>query len=133
MNTHIFFLTCLLLAAASCLALADDAGAGRLSAVPFTQVKIQDEFWAPRIETNRTVTIPHDFRMCEKTGRIGNFAKAAGLASGNFKGIFYDDSDVYKVIEGAAYSLSNHPDPELDKYLDNLIATIAAAQPKDGY
>ena len=105
----------------------------KLVAVPFTDVKIADEFWAPRIETNRTKTIPHDFRKCEETGRISNFAKAGGLEQGEFRGIYFDDSDVYKVIEGAAYSLACHPDPELDKYLDGVIAKIAAAQQPDGY
>jgi DUF1680 family protein len=104
-----------------------------LQAVPFTEVKFRDAFWAPRIETNRTVTIPHDFAMCEKTGRLANFARAAGREKGDFQGIFYDDSDVYKVIEGAAYSLATQPDPKLDKYLDDLIDTIAAAQQPDGY
>jgi DUF1680 family protein len=104
-----------------------------LSPVPFTAVKFRDEFWAPRIETNRTVTIPHDFAMCEKTGRIANFARAAGRESGEFQGRYYDDSDVYKIIEGAAYSLATHPDPKLDAYLDRLIDTIAAAQRPDGY
>ncbi len=104
-----------------------------LTPVPFTDVRFRDAFWAPRLETNRTVTIPHDFAMCEKTGRIANFARAAGREKGDFQGIFYDDSDVYKVIEGAAYSLATHPDPKLDKYLNDLIDTIAAAQQKDGY
>jgi uncharacterized protein len=104
-----------------------------LKPVPFTDVKFRDAFWAPRLETNRTVTIPHDFAMCEKTGRIANFARAAGREKGDFQGIFYDDSDVYKVIEGAAYSLATHPDPKLDKYLDDLIDTIAGAQQPDGY
>ncbi|MGB7157956.1 MAG: glycoside hydrolase family 127 protein [Tepidisphaeraceae bacterium] len=104
-----------------------------LQPVAFTDVKFRDAFWAPRIETNRTVTIPHDFAMCEKTGRIANFARAAGREKGEFQGIRYDDSDVYKVIEGAAYSLATHPDPKLDQYLDDLIATIAAAQQPDGY
>src|SRR5688572_22866478 len=71
-----------------------------LQPVPFTEVKFRDEFWAPRLETNRTVTIPHDFAMCEKTGRIANFARADGREKGDFQGIFYDDSDVYKGIEG---------------------------------
>jgi hypothetical protein len=105
----------------------------KLAAVPFTDVKIADEFWTPRFETNRTKTVPHDFRKCEETGRISNFAKAGGLEQGEFRGIYFDDSDVYKVIEGAAYTLAIRPDTELDKYLDGLIAKIAAAQQKDGY
>ncbi|MFC1635313.1 glycoside hydrolase family 127 protein [Planctomycetota bacterium] len=105
----------------------------RLTAVPFTVVTFADEFWSPRMQTNREVTIPYDFKKCEETGRIDNFAKAGGLEEGEFKGIRFDDSDVFKVIEGAAYSLSLYPDPELDKYLDDLIAKIAAAQEEDGY
>lgn len=101
--------------------------------VPFTAVRVDAGFWAPRMEVNRTVTIPFDFTKCEETGRIRNFAIAGGLEEGDFKGIYFDDSDVFKVIEGASYSLSLHPDPALDAYLDDLIATIAAAQEDDGY
>ena len=106
---------------------------GKLSAVPFTEVKIQDEFWAPRIETNREKSLPHNFKWCEQTGRISNFAKAAGLMEGKFEGIYFNDSDVYKVLEGAAYSLADHPDPALEKMVDDVIAKIAAAQQEDGY
>ena len=105
----------------------------RVTAVPFTQVTFDDEFWMPRMRTNREVTIPYDFKKCEETGRIDNFAKAGGLIEGKFKGIRFDDSDVFKVIEGAAYSLSIYPDPNLDNYLDDLIVKIAAAQEEDGY
>jgi len=101
--------------------------------VPFTSVKIQQGFWHPRLETNRTVTIPFDFRKCEETGRIDNFAVAGGLKPGKFRGIRYDDSDVFKVVEGAAYSLQTHYDPKLDRYLDSLITLFAAAQEPDGY
>lgn len=101
--------------------------------VPFTAVRVQDAFWTPRLETNRLTTIWYDFQRCEETGRIDNFSKAAGLMPGEFKGKPYDDSDVYKVIEGSAYSLALAPDPKLDKYLDDLIAKIAAAQEPDGY
>lgn len=104
-----------------------------LTPVPFTEVRITDAFWAPRIETNRTKTIPYDFKKCEETGRISNFAKAAGQMEGKFQGIFFDDSDVYKVIEGAAYALAAHPDPALERYVDGVIAKIAAAQQPDGY
>jgi len=101
--------------------------------VPFTRVRVADAFWAPRLETNRKVTIPYAFKMCEETGRIDNFAVAGKLKQGKFRGIYFNDSDVFKVIEGAAYALSIRPDPELDKYLDDLIAKIAAAQEPDGY
>ncbi len=102
--------------------------------VPFTDVKVTDDFWMQRIETNRKITIPHILKKCEETGRIDNFAIAGGLMQGEYRGDYpFDDTDLYKVIEGAAYSLSTHPDPNLDKYLDGIIAKIAAAQENDGY
>ena len=102
--------------------------------VPFTAVQITDAFWQPRIETNRTVTIPSDFQKCEETDRIANFDRAAGIMDGPFVGDYeFNDLDVFKTIEGAAYSLQNTPDPALDAYIDTLIAKIAAAQEFDGY
>ena len=101
--------------------------------VPFTGVTINGGFWQPRLTTNRTVTIPFDFKKCEETGRISNFAVAGGLSTGTFKGIRYDDSDVFKVVEGASYSLQTHYDAKLDRYLDSLITLFAAAQEPDGY
>ncbi|MFC2097664.1 glycoside hydrolase family 127 protein [Bacteroidota bacterium] len=101
--------------------------------VPFTSVSINDKFWSPRMDTNRLVTIPYDFQKCEETGRINNFSKAGGLMEGPFEGTYFNDSDVFKVIEGASYSLSIFYDTVLDKYLDDLIFKIAAAQEEDGY
>lgn len=104
-----------------------------LKPVPFTQVRVTDQFWAPRLETNRKVTIPHAFRKCEETGRIDNFAIAGGLMKGKTRGYFFNDSDVYKVIEGAANALALSREPELEEYVDDVIAKIAAAQEDDGY
>lgn len=107
--------------------------------VPFTDVHFNDVFWAPRIEVNRTVSIPFAFGKCEETGRVDLFVRAARVLMGeeieNTKppGYPFDDTDVYKVIEGAAYSLSVHRDPQLEAYVDDLIAKIGAAQEKDGY
>lgn len=102
--------------------------------VPFTQVHIEDQFWSPRIETNRTVSIPSAFKECEKNGRFDNFALAAGMIKGEHQGDFsFDDTDPYKVIEGASYSLAVKYDPKLDHYLDSVITIIAAAQEPDGY
>lgn len=101
--------------------------------VPFTAVRVNDGFWTPRVETNRQTTVGYCFQKCEETGRLGNFAKAGGLKPGQFQGCPFDDSDVFKVIQGAAYTLATHPDPKLDAYLDDLIAKIAAAQEPDGY
>jgi DUF1680 family protein len=104
-----------------------------LQPVPFTRVALTDAFWLPRIETNRTVTIPFILKKNEETGRIDNFAIAGGLMPGKYRGERYNDTDVYKWIEGASYSLQVHPDSELDKYLDGVIAKIAAGQEPDGY
>ncbi|USN99298.1 MAG: glycoside hydrolase family 127 protein [Phycisphaeraceae bacterium] len=125
-----------LIASALVLSAASGVFAGeadRLTPVPFTHVHIDDAFWAPRLETNRETTVRYCFEKCEETGRIDNFAKAAGLEEGPFIGRRYDDSDVYKVIEGAAYSLAVKRDPKLEAYLDGLIAKIAGAQEDDGY
>ena len=104
-----------------------------LKPVTFTEVQIIDSFWLPRMETNRKITIPFAFKKSEETGRIDNFAKAGGLIPGKFEGRRYNDSDVFKIMEGAAYSLSLHRDAELEKYMDDLISKIAAAQEEDGY
>ncbi|MBL7154337.1 MAG: glycoside hydrolase family 127 protein [Phycisphaerae bacterium] len=102
--------------------------------VAFTKVKLTDEFWAPRIETNRKVSIPYAFGKCEENGRMDNFAIAGGLKEGEHRGGYpFDDTDPYKILEGASYALSVQADPKLDKYLDDLIALIAAAQEEDGY
>src|SRR5438105_3250612 len=92
--------------------------------VPFTAVHLDDIFWAPRIETNRTVTIPFAFEQCEKSGRMDNFERAAKALRGgeltNRKapGTPFDDTDPYKVIEGASYALAVQPDPKMSAFLD---------------
>ncbi|MEP6614164.1 MAG: glycoside hydrolase family 127 protein [Mucilaginibacter sp.] len=101
--------------------------------VAFTKVKLNDHFWLPRIETNRTVTIPASFARCENTGRVKNFEMAA-KKEGKFCTKFpFDDTDIYKTIEGASYSLAVHPDPKLDAYVDSLINVVGKAQEPDGY
>jgi hypothetical protein len=110
-----------------------------IQGVPFNKVTISDHFWLPRIDTNRTVTIPSSFKKCEETGRVENFVLAAKkLRDPNFNGKFqtkypFDDTDIYKIIEGASYSLSVHPDPQLEQYVDSLITIIGKAQEPDGY
>jgi uncharacterized protein len=102
--------------------------------VSFTMVKVDDTFWAPRIKINREITIPIAFKKAEETGRIDNFKIAGGTKQGKFCTIYpFDDSDVFKNIEGAAYSLHTYPDPKLELYLDSLIEIIGKAQEKDGY
>ncbi len=102
--------------------------------VTFTSVHFSDNFWLPRLETNREVTIPFALDQSEETGRLKNFEIAGGAAEGEFCSIYpFDDSDVYKIIEGASYALNIRRDPELEGFLDDLIAKIAAAQEEDGY
>lgn len=105
-----------------------------LEPVPFHKVHVEDAFWQPRMETNAKVAIPAAFRECEKNGRFDNFALAAGLKTGEHRGDFsFDDTDPYKVIEGASYALAVHYDRQLDAYVDSVVALIAAAQEPDGY
>jgi uncharacterized protein len=102
--------------------------------VPFTDVKVKDDFWAKRLLTNHQVTIPIAFKKAEETGRIDNFRIAGKLKEGKFSSLYpFDDSDVYKNIEAASYSIQIFPDPKLEAYLDTLIGYIAAAQEDDGY
>jgi len=126
----------LVLCAFACLAQQRDYP---VKPVPFTAVHVNDGFWAPRIETNRTVTIPFAFKKDEETGRMDNFIRAAQALRGEpfenhkYPPYPFDDTDVYKVLEGAAYTLSVHPDPALEAYCDNVIKLIGAAQEPDGY
>ena len=107
--------------------------------IPFTEVHFDDTFWAPRLETNRSITIPYALEQCEETGRIRNFEEAAGVLKGTQeRGSFcsrypFDDSDLYKIMEGASYALLIKRDPVLEARVDEMIAKIAAAQEDDGY
>ncbi|MBL4561798.1 MAG: glycoside hydrolase family 127 protein [Labilibaculum sp.] len=105
-----------------------------ITGVPFNEVTINDNFWLPKIEINRTVTIPASFAKCEEMGRMDNFLIAGGVMEGKIKGEMpFDDSDVYKIIEGAAYSMTTMPDPKLDHYVDSIINIIKIGQEEDGY
>lgn len=118
----------------SCSTVQKDVPFQKNEPVNFSQVKITDNFWLPRIDKHAEVTLPACIHQCEvETQRVKNFAIAGGLEQGEFKGLVYDDSDLYKMIEGCAYSLMNHPNPELEKKLDDIIAKIALAQQEDGY
>ena len=104
-----------------------------VKAVNFSAVKFMDNFWMPRMRTNHNVTIPASFERCERTGRVKNFEMAAAR-SGKFCTIFpFDDTDIYKTIEGASFSLSIFPDRKLELYVDTLIEKVAKAQEPDGY
>lgn len=107
--------------------------------VPFTAVHLTDQFWAPRLEINRVTTIPYAFGKCEETGRMYNFERAADVLRGKAisdrkaPGYPFDDTDPYKVLEGASYSLAVQPDAKMTAYVDKLVALIASAQEPDGY
>lgn len=104
------------------------------SPVPFTSVKVTDSFWGQRLKASREVTIPLAFSKCEESGRYENFVKAAH-PSENYEvgGYSFDDTDVYKTIEGASYLLQTYPDKKLVAYIDSVLAIVAAAQEPDGY
>ena len=104
-----------------------------IAPVPFSSVKIQDGFWSPRLDAHKDVTLAVCIDQIEnQTGRIRNYENAA-KGEGQHSGIFFDDSDVYKALEGMAYSLQNHPDPALEAKCDEWIDKFAAAQQPDGY
>ena len=118
-------------------AAAADTPYAQLTPVPLTSVQLTDEFWAPRQRTNTAVTLPHEIRMCEETGRLRNFAIAAAREQGQFEGIYFNDSDVFKLLEGASYCYAIERDPDnraaIAAQIDPIIDVIAAAQQPDGY
>ncbi|MDP6848941.1 MAG: glycoside hydrolase family 127 protein, partial [Kiritimatiellia bacterium] len=138
-STVLLFLAALLIGSAAPGAEGPKDKLDIIKPVPFTAVRLDDEFWASRIETNRASTIPAAFKQCEETGRVDNFVRAAKrllgekLEDDKIRGYSFDDTDIYKVLEGAAFGLSVKADPEMEKYLDGLIEKVAAAQEPDGY
>lgn len=105
----------------------------RLRPVPLDAVKLADPLWATRRALNRSVTLPTQYQQCEQTGRIDNFRRAARQIQGEFQGYFFNDSDVYKWLEAAAWTLAADHDPALAEQVDGLIVLIEAAQETDGY
>jgi len=105
----------------------------KLQAVPFTQVRIRDRFWSPRQEVNRKATVEHSLQMLERAGNFKDLELAAGGARTGYEGLLFTDSDLFKVLEGIAYTLATHPDPKLSDRMDQIIAQIARAQRPDGY
>jgi DUF1680 family protein len=101
--------------------------------VPLSQVKVTGGFWQAKLETNRTVTIPHILEENETTGRVDNLRKGAGLMPGDYTGRRFNDTDIYKIIEAASFTLVSHPDPALAKQIDALVQIVAKAQQPDGY
>jgi DUF1680 family protein len=105
----------------------------KLRPVPLEDVSLEDEFWAPRIEMLRRVTVPSQYKLLEDTGRLFNFRRAAGKARGDFRGLFFNDSDVYKWVEAAAFLLATKPDEGLHSIVREVVDDVASAQDEDGY
>lgn len=109
------------------------------SPVAFTSVEVTDHFWGQRIQASREVTIPLAFSKCEETGRYRNFVQAAEQMKSEedlgfvVRGLPFDDTDVYKTIEGASYLLQTYPDPKMEAYIDSVLTIVSAAQEPDGY
>ncbi|MGO8926425.1 MAG: glycoside hydrolase family 127 protein [Limisphaerales bacterium] len=115
------------------LALGSEQPLLKLRPVPFTDVSIQDSFWAPRRETNRVASIPFSLQKLEEAGNLEDMRLAARGATNGFRGPVFMDSDLYKALEAASYSLATHPDPALEKQLDDIISLLVSAQQPDGY
>ncbi|MFZ1288594.1 MAG: beta-L-arabinofuranosidase domain-containing protein, partial [Melioribacteraceae bacterium] len=105
-----------------------------ISNVDIRNVKLTDNFWLPKIKLVQNTTIDYALKKCEEEGRVDNFLIAGGKKEGKVKGKMpFDDTDIYKIIEGASYSLVSQPNVTLDKYIDSLISIIAVGQEPDGY
>lgn len=115
-----------------------------ITPVSFTCVDVTPEtFWGQRLQASREVTIPLAFAKCEETDRYRNFKNAAAHMADSTKvfevgGFPFDDTDPYKVLEGASYLMQTYPGTmiggvPIDVYCDSVIAIIATAQLPDGY
>ncbi|HUN05928.1 MAG TPA: glycoside hydrolase family 127 protein [Aggregatilineales bacterium] len=105
----------------------------QLRPVAVDAVTLTDTFWSARRQLNREVIIPGQASLCESTGRVDNLRVASGRKDGQFEGWFFNDSDIYKLLEAAGWQFAGQPDPELDALVDSLVDEIAAAQQPDGY
>ena len=132
MKRIIFFLVALL--ALNCSQKKSQYSDYPISAVSIKKVILNDNFWLPKIKVIQNTTIRYAFEKCEKEGRMQNFLIAGGKEKGSVKGKMpFDDTDLYKIIEGASYSLISNPNPELDAYIDSIISIIKIGQEPDGY
>jgi uncharacterized protein len=104
-----------------------------LRTLPLEAVSLADDFWEPRRRINREVTLPSQYRHLEETGRLDNFRRASGKIGGEYQGIYFNDSDVYKWLEAASWALAEGPDPELEHMVDVAITEVEDAQQPDGY
>lgn len=103
------------------------------SSIDLADVSIDDEFWSPWIERNREVTIEYQYEQLEESGTLENFRRARDGESDGFQGMWFQDSDAYKWLEGASYELAKRDDPDLYERVSEVIDLVAAAQCEDGY
>ena len=134
MKKYILSIVLMVLILPSCGKREESSTTKLITPVNFSDVKINDGFWTPRLKSHKDVTLKVCIDQIEnQTGRIRNFEKAAQKLVGQHEGKVYDDSDVYKALEGMAYSLQNNPDPVLEAKCDEWIDKFAAAQEENGY
>ena len=140
MRIRLYFTALALLPAIACTQTQQPASHGYpIDPVPFTSVKVTDSFWGQRLKASREVTIPLAFSKCEETGRYLNFEQAYRQMNSKENlgfppsGFPFDDTDVYKTIEGASYVLQTYPDDKLKAYIDSVLDVVGAAQEPDGY
>ena len=105
----------------------------RLEPVPLADVRLSDTFWEPRRRLNSEMTLPSQYRYLEETGRLDNFRRASGKIGGEYQGIYFNDSDVYKWLEAASWTLAGDEDPALERMVDAAISEVEDAQRPDGY
>jgi len=105
----------------------------RVQPVPVGAVKLQGSFWAPRMDRNLATSLPTQFALLESTGRLDNFRRVIGTCDKPFAGIFFNDSDVYKWLEAAAWSLIQGRNKQLEALMDQAIELVEGAQQPDGY
>ena len=137
-NFAFSLLICALTINLSTVAAQANTGSYPYTQVPFTAVQmVENSFWGERLKAAREVTVPLAFSKCESEGRYENFVKAAHPSPqydvSSFMGFSFDDTDVYKTIEGASYILQTYPDAALEAYIDSVLNLVAAAQEPDGY
>ena len=108
--------------------------------LPLTGMQVTDRFFAPRIDLVRTQMLPYQWEALndrlkdtEPSHCIENFRIAAGISRGEYHGMVFQDSDLYKWLEAVAYQLAVRPDPSLREAADSAIRLIGQAQTSEGY
>lgn len=102
-------------------------------------IQVTDGFWKSRIDVLINTIVPYQWATLNNqtegvsSSAIENFRVAAGESEGKHEGPIFQDSDVAKWMEAAAYSLQHQPNAELEQTIDELVRLIGKAQQDDGY